>query len=130
LTPGQNGSDGASGGDNGSGIYAPAPFTSANDVGGNSTFATTANGVSVFGTAGGGGGYDGGMPGQSLSECAGAGGSAWWVVATGIDAVTGSMTNPTTGQPLTTTGPGSVTILGFSNNVTAARSAALGSTSW
>ena len=136
LTPGQNGSDptlstGASGGDNGTGLFLPTvAFSTANDQGNNSTFATTVNGASVFGTAGGGGGYEGGQAGQSLSECAGGGGSAWWFNNTGTDAVTGTMDSPTTGSPQLNTGMGSVTIQGFSNNVTAARSSSVGSTSW
>ena len=136
LTPGQNGSDGASGGDNGTGNYLPTTsFTNVaavagSDQGWNSILATTVNGSSAFGTAGGGGGYEGGQAGPSLSECAGGGGSAWWFNNTGTDSVSGSMLNPTTNAVQLNTGPGTVTIQGFSNNVTAARSSAVGSTSW
>jgi hypothetical protein len=88
-------------------------------------------GNTLYGTAGAGGGFEGGQAGQSLTECAGGGGSTWWLnVASGTNAISGTMTNPETGSVTTTSGSGTVSLQGFSTTLTAERLAALNSTSW
>jgi hypothetical protein len=100
---------------------------------------TTVSNVTLFGTAGGGGGFQGGEAGQSTSGtlspyvqgCAGGGGSTWWLsVTSGINSVSGNMVNPLTGLITTSSDAGAVTIQGFNNGVTAERSNSLGATSW
>ncbi len=144
ITPGGNGGDEAFGGDGdpGSGPYSPtvAAYSSTSVIGGTSTASQSVSSVTLYGTAGAGGGFEGGEAGQTYAGsagppvvvgCAGGGGSTWWLsVPTGINSVTGSMINPLTGTTTSTTGSGTVTIQGYTTAITAERSAALGSSNW
>ena len=133
--------DGAYGGDTAaSGTYSTTtPFSTTSDQGASSSVSSTVSNVTLYGTAGGGGGFEGGEGGQSTSGtlspyvqgCAGGGGSTWWLsIATGINSVIGTMSNPLTGLVTTSNDAGSVTIQGYNNGVTAERGNSLGATNW